>query len=110
MCLAQVNNTVTLARLQPAAPRSRVKHSTTALPCKNYEITLHFFSPEDAFLLAVTFVTFANSLDPDQDLQNVRPDLDLNCLTLRKSSLKIFLLKVNFEKLTDDNKSMKSYP
>ena len=27
-------------------------------------------------------ITFANSLDPDQD-QNVRPDLDLNRLTLR---------------------------
>ena len=26
--------------------------------------------------------TLANSLDPDQDRQNVGPDLDLNCLTL----------------------------
>ena len=26
-------------------------------------------------------ITFANSLDPDQAQQNVRPDLDLNCLT-----------------------------
>ena len=26
--------------------------------------------------------TFANSLDPDYDRQNVRPDLDPNCLTL----------------------------
>ena len=26
--------------------------------------------------------TFANSLDPDQDQQNVGPDLDPNCLTL----------------------------
>ena len=26
--------------------------------------------------------TFANSLDPDQDRQNVGPDLDPNCLTL----------------------------
>ena len=28
-------------------------------------------------------ITFANSLDPDQDRQNVGPDLDPNCLTLR---------------------------
>ena len=27
-------------------------------------------------------ITFANSLAPDQDRQNVGPDLDLNCLTL----------------------------
>ena len=26
-------------------------------------------------------ITFANSLDPDQAPQNVRPDLDPNCLT-----------------------------
>ena len=29
MCLAQEHNTVTPARLQPTAPWSRVKHSTT---------------------------------------------------------------------------------
>ena len=28
-------------------------------------------------------ITFANSLDPGQAQQNVRPDLDPNCLTLR---------------------------
>ena len=28
-------------------------------------------------------ITFANSLDPDQDRQKVGPDLDPNCLTLR---------------------------
>ena len=36
-------------------------------------------------LLAVTchlLITFANSLDPDQDRLNVSPDLDPNCLTL----------------------------
>ena len=26
-------------------------------------------------------ITFANSLDPDQAIQNVGPDLDPNCLT-----------------------------
>ena len=29
MCLAQGHNTVMLVRLEPATPRSRVKHSTT---------------------------------------------------------------------------------
>ena len=29
---------------------------------------------------------FANSLDPDQTEQNVKPDLDPNCLTLEKTS------------------------
>ena len=27
-------------------------------------------------------ITFANSLDPDQDQQNVGTDLDQNCVTL----------------------------
>ena len=29
MCLAQGHNTVTLVRLEPAAPQSQVKHTTT---------------------------------------------------------------------------------
>ena len=32
MCLAQGHNAVTPERLEPAAPQSRVKHSTTELP------------------------------------------------------------------------------
>ena len=32
MCLAQGNNAVTPVRFDPAAPRSRVKHSITELP------------------------------------------------------------------------------
>ena len=32
MCLAQRHKAVTLVRLEPAAPRSRVRQSTTALP------------------------------------------------------------------------------
>ena len=31
-CLAQGHNTVTAVRLDPTTPKSRVKHSTTALP------------------------------------------------------------------------------
>ena len=33
MCLAQGHNTVTLVRLENAAPRSQVKHSTTEQLC-----------------------------------------------------------------------------
>ena len=33
MCLAQGHNTVMPVRLEPMAPQSRVKHSTTELPC-----------------------------------------------------------------------------
>ena len=51
--------------------------------------------------LLVTFscllITFATSLDPDQDRQNVGPDLDPNHLTLIVF-LKDYLEKVNFEK------------
>ena len=39
----------------------------------------------NSFLVSRDFfgllITFANSLDPDQDRQNVSPDLDPNCLT-----------------------------
>ena len=41
--------------------------------------------PKNLFLIVVTchlLITFANSLDPDQDRQNVGPDLDRNGLTL----------------------------
>ena len=57
------------------------------------------------FLLAVTFVfcrkghkTFANSLDPDQDGQNVGPDLNTNRLTLWRYSPKSFLKTLILEK------------
>ena len=55
-------------------------------------------------------ITFANSLQPDQDLQNVVPDLDQNCLidTLIVF-LKDFFEKFNFEKSADENESMKNY-
>ena len=33
--------------------------------------------------ILVSSINFANSLDPDQARQNVGPDLDPNCLTLR---------------------------
>ena len=40
---------------------------------------------------------FANSFNPDQDQQNVGPDLDPNCLALWSVPERIFW-KVNFEK------------
>ena len=43
-------------------------------------------------------ITNTNSLDPDQDRQNVGPDLDPNRLTLSVVFLKEFFDKVNFEK------------
>ena len=51
-------------------------------------------------------ITFANSLDPDQDQQNVGPDLDPSCLCRTH-----FLEKVNFEKQSaGDKENMKNYP
>ena len=41
-------------------------------------------------------ITCANSLDPDQDRQNVSPDLDLNCLTLIVPER--FFKRIDFEK------------
>ena len=41
---------------------------------------------------------FPNSLDPDQDPQNVHPDVNPNCLTFLTVFLKEFVEKVNSEK------------
>ena len=57
MCHAQLHNTVTPVRLEPAAPRSRVKHSTTGQG-----------------------TSVSNSIDTDQDQHSVIPDLGQNCL------------------------------
>ena len=53
-------------------------------------------------------ITFANSLDSDQDRQNVGPDLDLNCLT--RCCIPERFDKVDFEKICIRHKSMKTYP
>ena len=46
----------------------------------------HDFNGINSFLARGDFhhwlITFTNSLDPDQDRQNVGPDLDPTCLTL----------------------------
>ena len=53
-------------------------------------------------------ITFANSLDPEQDRQNVGPDLGPNRLVLLYCSLKC-IEKVYFEKKSaENNKSMKN--
>ena len=57
-------------------------------------------------LLAVTFflqITFANSLDPDQDQQNVSLDLNSKLVTLLTVFLKENFEKFDFEKSEDDN-------
>ena len=41
---------------------------------------------------------FTNSLEPDQDRQNVGPNLDSNCLNSLMVFLKDFFEKVDFEK------------
>ena len=65
------------------------------------DITNSFLASQDFFCL---LITFSNSLDPDQDQQNVSPDLDPNRLTLIVF-LKVFFEKVNLEKSQhDDNK------
>ena len=48
-------------------------------------------------------------MDPDLAWQNVRPDLDPNCLTHWKYSWKIFFFNLK-KKSTDDKKSMQNYP
>ena len=73
--------------------------------------------PEPIEILAVSIhvlsfhllITFAISLDPDQALQNVRPDLDLNCLTLM-IFLKYFIEKLHLKKKAADDKKACKLP
>ena len=54
-------------------------------------------------------ITFTNSFDPDQEEQNIGPDLDLNHFTLWQCSWKIFFQKNYFgnsQQTLDDNKNM----
>ena len=48
-------------------------------------------------------ITFANSLDPDQDRQNVGPDLDPKPFDNQIMFLKEFFEEVNFKKRSADN-------
>ena len=47
-------------------------------------------------------ITFANSLDPDQDRQNIRPDLDPTVWRSDGIPERFFLKKVDFEKKLAD--------
>ena len=65
--------------------------------------TNSFFASGDFCRL---LITYANSLDPDQDRQNGSKPFDTLIVFLND-----LFQKVNFEKKTaDDNKSMKNYP
>ena len=52
------------------------------------------------------FSHLQKSLDPDQDRQNVVPDLDKNGLTLCICSWNIFFQKVNLEKSHKKTKTL----
>ena len=64
---------------------TRVSCDTDMLQCSKQPLNYFLASDDFCRLLAA----FANSLDPDQDRQNVGPDLDPNLLTL--IALLIFL-------------------
>ena len=55
------------------------------------------------------FITIANSLDSDQALHFVGPDLDPNCSTLMMF-LKDIFEKINFEKNQQMMENHKNYP
>ena len=70
-----------------AVHRSQISDSPmTALcgPAGLSELRKFVFTKYMSVLTGSKFllIPFANSLDPDQDRQNVGPDLDPNCLTL----------------------------
>ena len=52
----------------------------------------------NSLLYSRLLITFANSLDPDQDRQNVGPDPGPNHLTVLKVFMKELLKKLKFEK------------
>ena len=54
-------------------------------------------------------ITFANSLDPDQDRQDVGPDLDSSCFTLIMFLKEFFGEKLFYKKCVDDSKFMNNY-
>ena len=73
-----------------------VSHITRAL--------WHFNSFLDSGDFCHLLITFANSLDPGQDGQNVGPDVDPNHSVPERFFLKQLILK----KSDDDNKSTKA--
>ena len=80
MCLAQGPQRSDACEAQtmgPSVSSQALYHWATVLP--NCVVNSYQFARGDFCRLQVTF---ANSLAPDQDRQNVGPDLDPNCLTL----------------------------
>ena len=69
--------------------------------------SLHLAISVISFYASVDFcrllIAFANSLDPDQDRQNVGPELDPNRLTLWLWSESIFWRKKERKEPADDN-------
>ena len=59
MCLAQGHNALTPVRLEPAAPRSRVKHSTTEPLRSQFNTAVSHHSPD----LSMTYGRTAGGAD-----------------------------------------------
>ena len=65
MILAQGHNTVTPVTLEPATPRSQVKHSTTVLPFVEMWILTSFSHKGNTFIIAMfdqPFLAFCHVL------------------------------------------------
>ena len=74
-----------------------------------YSLIFNYFHARGNFCCLL--ITFANSLDPDQDQQqNVGPDLDRHSLTLIVCLKEIFEKFILKKKSPDDMKSMNNYP
>ena len=80
MCLAQGHNAVTLVKLEPATPQSRVKHDDRQCKqTKHPTITFFLFdNPNCIFRVLKRIVSMrgisANSVKPDQTPQNAVSD------------------------------------
>ena len=74
-----------------APPFHRIVSSLETMKCLSACPWQRYFKPFNWLPL----ITFANSLDPDQAWQNVRPNQDPNCLALKTKN---FFEKVDFEK------------
>ena len=64
----------------------------------------------DRYMQAMMHNSLPTVTDPNQARQNIQPDLDPICLTLRWYSWKIFFKKLILKNSADDKKSMKNFP
>ena len=84
MCLAQGPQRSDISEARTCGPSvsshipHRWKYHVTAQIKPLAYMLEHSYLP----LCLLGVITFANSLEPDQDRQNVGSDLDANCLTL----------------------------